>query len=112
MLLRLVEGLPDESVLLAQRDSAKYDEPWFEGSQSFGLIVPADIERYESGEHLRGGRQIVADVNVYRDGVRADDHYIGGIILWAMNGLMSSLEYYWVTDDMPTSLPRLEEVLP
>ncbi len=39
------------------------------------------------------------------DGVVVDDNYVGGLMLWTVNGLLSSLEYYWVTDEMPSLTP-------
>jgi hypothetical protein len=31
--------------------------------------------------------------------------YVGEVIVWATDGYLSAIEYAWVTDDPPTSLP-------
>jgi len=36
---------------------------------------------------------------------------IGGLIIWLDNdGYIDLLEYWWVTDDMPTTLPALDQI--
>ena len=35
----------------------------------------------------------------------AEEPYIGELILWIANGRLSSLEYSWITDYPPTTLP-------
>ena len=111
LLLHLTEGKPDVAVLRAQIDAAEYVEPWFEGSQSFEIRVSPSAPGYDAGQHMGEGRQIVAEADVFKGGVRSDQSYIGGLIVWANDGLLSALEYYWVREDMPTSLPPLDEVL-
>ncbi|WP_371476652.1 hypothetical protein [Kitasatospora sp. NBC_00315] len=37
--------------------------------------------------------------------------YIGDLLLWAEGGTaLSALEYSWVTDEMPTSLPSVDQI--
>jgi hypothetical protein len=44
------------------------------------------------------------DVLVYDD----QDRYLGELIVWLSNGRLSALEYAWVTESMPLSLPPVE----
>jgi hypothetical protein len=53
-------------------------------------------------------------------GPHADSHigvvdkagnYIGGILLWIEAGRLSTLEYFWYTEDPPIELPPVERVV-
>ncbi len=44
------------------------------------------------------------DAHVYDEG----GDYLGELIVWMAHGRLAALEYSWVTDSMPTSLPEVE----
>ena len=112
LLLHLAARADDADVLRAQIAVAQYDKPWFEGSQSFDIVVVGDVPRYSAGSDIGGGRQILPGCSVRVDGSApdSDTNYIGEVFLWVIDGLLDSLEYPWVTDEMPTSLPRLDQL--
>jgi hypothetical protein len=41
-----------------------------------------------------------------------DGNPIGGMMLWITNGRLSALEYWWVTDEPPSELPKLHQIQP
>jgi hypothetical protein len=112
LLLFLAARGEDAVVLRAQIELAQYDKPWFEGSQSFDIRVADGAPLYWSGRDIGGGRQIGPGCSVRVDGSLpySDSNYIGEAFLWITEGRVSALEYYWVTEEMPTDLPRLEQL--
>jgi hypothetical protein len=36
--------------------------------------------------------------------------YVGELLVWLDDGVLAGLEYAWVTDDMPTVLPDVEQI--
>ena len=99
-------------ILMAQIEAARYDGAWFPGSQSFEIATDTDVSPYWSGEDIGGGRQIGPGCTVRVDGSLPDSesNYIGEVFLWIVDGRLSALEYSWVTEDMPTELPRLDQL--
>jgi hypothetical protein len=112
LLLFLAARADDADVLRAQIEVAEYDKPWFEGSQSFDVRVADGAPRYWSGRDIGGGRQIGPGCSVRVDGSLPDSdvNYIGEAFLWIIDGRLNALEYSWVTEEMPTELPRLDQL--
>jgi hypothetical protein len=95
VLERVLAGTP---ALLAQLDHAQVLKPWYEGSASFDVMVqgpPADVP----------DGVLPVDAQVHVGGV-----FVGEILLWITGGLLSSVEYAWVTDEPPATLPPAENV--
>jgi hypothetical protein len=113
ILQRLVSGAPDAELLLAQIDVAEHDGWWFEGSQSLDISTPVDAPPYAAGRMLSGGRQIGPGCSVLADGSlpSSDSNFIGEAFLWLQDGRLSAMEYWWVTDEMPDALPRLDQLI-
>lgn len=94
----LALDFPGAAELRAQLDHVRVLRPWFAGSASLDLdtrgprasvpdgVVPVLAEVWESGE-LKGE-----------------------ILLWAEDGRLSAIEYSWVTDEPPTTLPSADRV--
>jgi hypothetical protein len=40
----------------------------------------------------------------------SDAEVVGTLLVWVEDGRLSALEFGWVTDEMPTSLPSLDAV--
>lgn len=112
LLQRLASAAPDAGLLLAQIALAEHDGWWFEGSQSFSIATPDHAPQYFAGRLLSDGQQIGPGCSVRVDGAKPDSdaNYIGEIFLWLRDGRLTAMEYYWVTDEMPDSLPRLDQL--
>jgi hypothetical protein len=110
---------PGAETLLAQLETARYAGPWFEGSQSFDIEVPAgapldptlDSWKGGPGPFMSDGRRIGPGAIVYMpERPHTDEYSIGEIFLWIENGRMSALEYPWWTDEMPDRLPGVNQL--
>jgi hypothetical protein len=53
----------------------------------------------------REGR-IPVDAEVVNDA----GQYVGELLIWLHDGALAALEYAWVTDEMPTALPSVENI--
>ncbi|MGZ3140624.1 hypothetical protein ACVDFE_01190 [Lentzea chajnantorensis] len=85
--------LTDFPGLHAQLDHVQVRAPWYDGSASLDLdtsgpaadvpdgVLPVSAEVHSNGEH------------------------IGELLLWVANGRLSAIEYAWVTDEPPHTLP-------
>ncbi|MFB6717529.1 hypothetical protein ACFCZY_38435 [Streptomyces sp. NPDC056237] len=51
-------------------------------------------------------------VPVAAEVVEESGEYVGELLVWLTDGVLSALEYAWVTDEMPTVLPTVEMVHP
>ncbi len=112
LLLQIVEVVPHSANLLNQIESAQYDEAWFDGSQSFSILVSAAVPPYSLGGVVKAGRQVGPGATVHEDGSRpTNDNFVGEVFLWLIDGRIADLEYCWVTDDMPDRLPRLDQLV-
>ena len=111
ILLRLVEVQGGPRELIEQVNAAEFGQPWFEGSQSFSIVIPLDMPKYAGGMRTMNGAATVGHASVYQGGVAIDENYVGGMMLWTQDGLLADLEYSWTTDEMPTSLPPLEDIV-
>jgi hypothetical protein len=65
------------------------------------LTVPADVPHADLPDGPLPVSAVVSDV---------DGRSIGEIIVWVEGGLLSALEYAWVTDEEPTEWPAPERV--
>lgn len=65
------------------------------------LHVAAETERLAISDGPMTGFYVVDDRG----------HSIGELILWVEDGLPSSLEYAWYTEQPPTALPELDRVV-
>jgi hypothetical protein len=92
----LSRDFPGAEQLRAQVPSARVIAVWVEGLPSVDLEVPATVDRAP-----------VADGPIPNGSEVRDDagEYVGEVIVWATDGYLSAIEYAWVTDDPPTSLP-------
>jgi hypothetical protein len=71
------------------------------GGSSIDLIVPNSAPRVLFSD---GPLPITADV------VDANEQYAGELLLWLKDGRLKALEYAWVTDEPPTTLPPLASI--
>ena len=112
-LQRLASRAADADLLLAQIELAEHDGWWFEGSQSFEISTAIDAPPYFAGQMIGGGRQIGPGCSVRVDGALPNiaTNFIGEAFLWLQDGRLSAMEYWWVTDEMPDSLPRLDQLV-
>ena len=113
ILQRLASRGPGADLLLAQIELAEHDGWWFEGSQSFDISTSIGAPTYLAGRMIGGGRQIGPCCSVLVDGTlpESDTNYIGEAFLWLQDGRLSAMEYSWVTEKMPDSLPRLDQLI-
>ena len=103
----LIQDLtPDADVLRAQIAVAKFESPWFEGSQSFTFVVAGDAPRVRGTDSVDGTSALVYDNATDH----SDNHCVGGMFLWKKDGALDSLEFWWVTDEMPSELPPLSHL--
>jgi hypothetical protein len=71
------------------------------GSPSIDFIVIGGVHRVVLDEAI-----LPVDAHVHDE----SGEYTGELLLWLEDGLLSSLEYAWVTDSMPDSLPEVERL--
>ncbi|SDZ32742.1 hypothetical protein [Herbiconiux ginsengi] len=86
-----------------QLDTATHEGWWFTGSKSFDIAVDLDRPLIPRPN----GILAPTDRDVYEG-----DTCTGGVVVWLTEGRISSFEYYWMTDEMPTKLPTPSEVVP
>ena len=111
LLLRLVSGARDEEALRAQVEVSEYGEAWFEGSQSFTIVPGRSVTSPNRG---RGrGPTPGPQALVLKDGAKpvSEENFVGAVLLWLDGDRITALEYWWVTDEMPDRLPRLEQLI-
>jgi hypothetical protein len=111
-LIRLTETAEDPEILLAQIEVAKFERPWFEGSQSFYIATDPEAPRYNSGRH-NGPHQTAGGSLVYVDGSAPDSdaNFIGEAFLQLTDGLLTGVEYWWTSDEMPSTTPSLDQLV-
>ena len=71
------------------------------GSPSVDLETLPEAPRSPLAEHV-----FPVNANVIND----NDEYVGELILWLTDGRISGLEFSWVTDSMPRSLPPVRNL--
>lgn len=87
-----VEALREQAM---QAKAAGSDGP------SIDLVVSDSAPRAPLAD---GPLPITADV------VDAHEQYVGELLLWIEDGRLSALEFAWVTDEPPTTLPPLSSI--
>jgi hypothetical protein len=93
----LIAGAPGAVELRAQLDAATVSAHWPpDGSPSIDIAVPDDVPTAPVDD---GSYPVDAQVRA------PSGEYLGELILWIAGGRLAALEFAWVTDDMPTSLP-------
>lgn len=101
----------DNAVLRAQVDAATLVAVWFEGSQSFDIDVRDGAPLDPTPPTMSDGRRVGPGCLVYALGQpHEDENYEGEIFLWIIDGKIDSLEYPWVTDEMPDHLPAMSQL--
>jgi hypothetical protein len=85
-----------------QLDRTEVVARWGADSASINLRVRQPVRRAAMETRLVPvGAQVVDELG----------EYIGELLVWTDNGAtLSSLEYAWVTDQMPTALPPVERI--
>jgi len=74
--------------------------------QSFTLVSYLRDTYLSPREYHLGVRSMAIDGSL----PDSESNYIGEVFLWLVDGRLSALEYSWVTEDMPTELPRLDQL--
>lgn len=98
----LVDGCPGVAELRAQLDSAKVSARWQpSGSPSVDLDVSVDLPNAPLADGV-----LPVNAHVYDEA----ENYVGELIVWLSEGRLSSLEFAWVTDEMPRSLPPVSSI--
>jgi hypothetical protein len=87
--------------LRSQIDLVEVVAVWGLGSMSvnFRLAVPTARSPQRAGH-----------IPVDADVLNAAGEYIGELLVWLDDGVLTALEYAWVTDEMPTVLPSVERI--
>ncbi|RST16469.1 hypothetical protein E2C00_17400 [Streptomyces sp. WAC05374] len=86
------------SQLRSQLDRAEVIAVWAPGSVSVDLRVGAPCEPAALPQGL-----VPVDAEVHDP----SGAYVGEILLWTDGATLTALEFAWVTDEMPTSLPAV-----
>jgi len=98
----LSEDVPGVVELRAQLIGMRVLRHWSPaGSPSVDLVTSPGTSRSPLGESI-----LPVDASVVDD----NGEYAGELILWLTDGRISSLEYSWVTDSMPRSLPPVRNM--
>jgi hypothetical protein len=96
----LIDGCPGVRQLRAQLDVTSVAGNWVPvGSPSIDLVVADGAPSAPLSESV-----LPINAHVYS----GSDEFLGELIVWLSNGKLSALEYAWVTDSMPSSLPSVE----
>ncbi len=92
---------PHADVLRAQIPLTSVLGTWVAGSASVNLSVAAEAVPAP----LRDG-PIPGEVWAYAE----DGSTLGTVLLWVVDGVLSAVEYGWVTDDPPAELPPVSSL--
>ncbi|MFB6888752.1 hypothetical protein ACFCX4_05470 [Kitasatospora sp. NPDC056327] len=103
MLKHLLEAdFAGAAALRGQLDHTEVVATWGPGSVSVDLRVRG-LEQHPAAPSTL----LPTGADVYD----CSGQYIGELLLWAEGGTtLSALEYAWVTDDAPTSLPSVDQL--
>ncbi|WP_019062146.1 hypothetical protein [Streptomyces prunicolor] len=98
----LAADFADAPVLRSQLERTEVVAVWAPGSVSVDLRVRAPVRRAAMASEL-----VPVDAHV----LDRSGEYVGELLVWTDEGAtLAALEYAWVTDDMPTVLPTVDEV--
>jgi hypothetical protein len=89
------------SELRSQLDQVEVIAQWSLDSTSVDFRVPNATARSPQ-------RSGIIPLNAHVLNESGD--YVGELLVWLEDGLLAGLEYAWVTDDMPTVLPDVEQI--
>jgi NADPH-dependent ferric siderophore reductase len=93
------DGAP---ALRSQLERTEVVAVWAPGSVSVDLRVREPVRRAAMASEL-----VPVDAHV----LDRSGEYVGELLVWTDEGAtLAALEYAWVTDDMPTVLPTVDEV--
>ncbi len=93
---------PGSEVLLAQLDRTRVVALWAPGSVSVDLAVDGDGPRAPQCAGALPVDARVVDARV----VDEFGEYVGELLVWiSADGTLAALEYAWIVDDSPTTLP-------
>lgn len=67
----------------------------------FELDIPSETPKLEAGGPI-------AESDVIDDAGNA----VGGIMLWISDKRLSTLEFYWFSDERPNELPQTNRIVP
>lgn len=92
----------DDDVLLAQLSHARRTSSWgAQNSPSFEMEV---VDSLPPSRLPDGPLPVRAEVH------DSQGEYTGELIVWITSGFVSALEYAWITDSVPQSLPDLASI--
>ncbi|GLY52453.1 hypothetical protein [Lentzea sp. NBRC 102530] len=95
----LAADVPGAAGLRAQLDHVRVLKPWYEGSASLDVDTSGPAAEVADGV-------LPVDAPVHAAG-----EYVGEILLWTTGGRLSAIEYAWVTDEPPSRLPPVDQVM-
>lgn len=94
-----VEGVEP---LRQQAEVASVEGSWTAGDgPSIDLVVPASAPAASLADGL---------VPIEADVVGQNGEYAGELLLWLQDGRLAAIEYAWVTDEPPASLPDVSAI--
>jgi hypothetical protein len=89
--------LPGVTELRGQLERAEVLREWGNSGPSIDISVPDDCVRSPCvKDFFPVDARVIGGGNVYE----------GELLLWLKDGRLSALEFAWVTDDAPSSLPN------
>ncbi|WOX12806.1 hypothetical protein [Streptomyces sp. N50] len=98
----LSADFPGAAELYGQLDRTEVVALWAAGSVSVDLRVTEPMQRAAMATELVPVDALVHD--------RSGD-YVGELLVWTDEGAtLAGLEYAWVTDEMPSALPSVEQL--
>ncbi|MDH6130200.1 hypothetical protein P3T39_007193 [Kitasatospora sp. GP82] len=98
----LTSNFVGASELRSQIDQAEVIATWTPRSVSIDLRVREPVRRASLVSNL-----VPVDAQVLDE----CGEYVGELLVWVEDGAaLAGLEYAWVTDEMPTSLPPVERI--
>lgn len=98
----LIDGCPGVAELRVQLNLARVSAQWQpSGSPSIDLDISADLPIAQVADGV-----LPVDAHVYDEA----ENYIGELLVWLSGGRLASLEFAWVTDEMPHSLPPVSSI--
>ena len=98
----LAADFADAPALRSQLERTEMVAVWAPGSVSVDLRVREPVRRAAMASEL-----VPVDAHV----LDRSGEYVGELLVWTDEGAtLAALEYAWVTDDMPTVLPTVDEV--
>ncbi|MFI6846025.1 hypothetical protein OG535_17610 [Kitasatospora sp. NBC_00085] len=101
----LSAGFDGAAELRSQLDRTEVVAVWGPRSVSVDVRVR---EPAPPAAALRGTRPLPVDAMVFDEA----GEYVGELLVWTEDGALAGLEYAWVTDEMPLTLPPVTRIRP